>query len=67
MDDEAVGWRSIEVVRASSGWCDLVLHGEARVLARKAGYVGFSLSMTHESDYASAVVVGERRRGKDRR
>jgi holo-[acyl-carrier protein] synthase len=52
-------------VRTSSGWCDLVLHGEARALAREAGYVGFSLSMTHESDYASAVVVGERRRGKD--
>jgi holo-[acyl-carrier protein] synthase len=67
VDDEPVGWRSIEVVRASSGWCDLVLHGEARALARRAGYVGFSLSMTHESDYASAVVVGERRRRKESR
>jgi holo-[acyl-carrier protein] synthase len=65
VDNEAIAWRSIEVVRASSGWCDLVLHGLARALARKAGYIGFSLSMTHESDYASAVVVGERRRGKD--
>jgi holo-[acyl-carrier protein] synthase len=67
VDDEPVGWRSIEVVRASSGWCDLVLHGAARTLARRAGYVGFSLSMTHESDYASAVVVGERRRRKESR
>jgi holo-[acyl-carrier protein] synthase len=65
LGDEAIGWRSIEVVRASSGWCDLVLHGDARALAREAGYVGFSLSMTHESDYASAVVIGERRQGKD--
>ncbi len=63
-DDEAVGWRTIEVVRASSGWCGLALHGGARALARQAGYVGFSLSMTHELDYASAVVVAERRRGK---
>lgn len=63
--DEAIGWRSIEVVRASSGWCDLVLHGEARALAKQAGCTGFSLSMTHESDYASAVVVCERRREKD--
>jgi holo-[acyl-carrier protein] synthase len=65
LEDEPVSWRSIEVVRAANGWCDLVLHGEARALAREAGYVGFSLSMTHESDYASAVVIGERRRGKD--
>jgi holo-[acyl-carrier protein] synthase len=65
LGDEAIGWRSIEIVRTSSGWCDLVLHGEARALAREAGYVAFALSMTHESDYASAVVIGERRRGKD--
>jgi holo-[acyl-carrier protein] synthase len=67
VDDEPIGWRSIEVVRASSGWCDLVLHREARALAQRAGYVGFSLSMTHESDYASAIVVGERRRRKEKR
>jgi holo-[acyl-carrier protein] synthase len=63
--DEAIGWRSIEVVRASSGWCDLVLHGKARSLARSAGCTGFALSMTHESDYASAVVVCERRQERD--
>jgi holo-[acyl-carrier protein] synthase len=65
LGDEAIGWRSIEVVRASSGWCDLVLHGKARALAQRAGCTGFSLSMTHESDYASAVVVCERRRERD--
>jgi holo-[acyl-carrier protein] synthase len=65
LGDEAIGWRSIEVVREPSGWCDLVLHREARALAQEAGYVGFSLSMTHESDYASAVVIGERLQGKD--
>jgi holo-[acyl-carrier protein] synthase len=61
LDDEAIGWRSIEIVRSSSGWCDLVLHREARSYARRAGCGAFSLSMTHESDYASAVVVCERR------
>lgn len=65
LGDEAIGWRSIEVVRSSSGWCNLVLHAEARAFAREAGCVGFSLSMTHESDYASAVVVCERRRRKE--
>jgi holo-[acyl-carrier protein] synthase len=62
--DEAIGWRSIEVVRASSGQCHVELHGEALALAEEGGYVGVSLSMTHESDYASAVVLGERRSGK---
>jgi len=64
LEDQAVAWKSIEVVRAPGGWCEIVLHEEARALARDAGYVGFSLSMTHEADYASAVVVGERNRGR---
>jgi holo-[acyl-carrier protein] synthase len=62
LDQEGIGWQSTEVVRAPNGSCELALHGKARALARKAGFIGFSLSMTHESDYASAVVVGERRR-----
>jgi holo-[acyl-carrier protein] synthase len=62
--DEAIGWKSIEVVRDPGGWCEIELHAEARERARQAGYVGFSLSMTHESDYASAVVIGERRQRK---
>jgi len=60
--DEAVGWRAIEVVREAGGACALVLHGEADARAQDAGFTAFSLSMTHEADYASAVVVGERRR-----
>jgi holo-[acyl-carrier protein] synthase len=63
--DEAIPWRSIEIVRASNGSCDIVLHGEASDVARGTECRGFSLSMTHESDYASAVVVCERGRGKD--
>ena len=65
LGDEVIPWRSIEVVRASNGSCDLVLHGEASAVARDAECRGFSLSMTHESDYASAVVVCERGRGKE--
>jgi holo-[acyl-carrier protein] synthase len=65
LDNEAIAWRSIEIVRCSNGWCHLVLHGEALALARAAEYGRFSLSMTHESEYASAVVVCERPRRKD--
>ncbi|HEY8087053.1 MAG TPA: holo-ACP synthase [Polyangiaceae bacterium] len=64
VDEEGVGWRSIEVERMPGGWCELALHGEARALARKQGFVGFSVSMSHEMDYAGAVVVGERRRAR---
>ncbi|MSP61018.1 MAG: holo-[acyl-carrier-protein] synthase [Myxococcales bacterium] len=52
-----VGWREIEVRRAPSGRCDLVLHGGARAAADEAGTDGIALSMTHEGDYAAAVVV----------
>jgi holo-[acyl-carrier protein] synthase len=59
LNDEAISWRSIEVQRQPAGWCDLVLHGEAAALAQSAGFVGFSVSLTHEASYASAVVLGE--------
>lgn len=61
-DDEAVSWRSIEVQRTKGGAPLLLLHDEARAQAEGRGFTGFSLSMTHEADYASAVVIGERRR-----
>jgi holo-[acyl-carrier protein] synthase len=58
--DEPVAWRSIEIMREPGGACRLVLHREAHACAVLAGFTGFSLSMTHEADYASAVVLGER-------
>jgi holo-[acyl-carrier protein] synthase len=51
-------WRSIEVRRHASGWCDLVLHGEAASLARRQGIAALTLSMTRTADCAVAVVVG---------
>ncbi len=41
-----IGWRALEVVRAPSGACTLVVDG--RELA---------LSMSHEGDFATAVVL----------
>lgn len=52
-------WRSIEVRRDPAGWCELVLTGTARELADGAKVTCFSLSMSHEGDYATAVVVAE--------
>ena len=50
-------WRSIEVVRDPQGWCDINLTGSAARLADEAGIVGLALSMSHEGDLATAVVI----------
>jgi holo-[acyl-carrier protein] synthase len=51
-------WRSIEVRRHSSGWCELVLHGEAAALAARQGITSLALSMSRADGCAVAVVVG---------
>lgn len=57
--DEAVPWRSIEVVRAPGGWVELELHDAAAALAEAAGLTELAVSLTHECDYASAAVVAQ--------
>jgi holo-[acyl-carrier protein] synthase len=57
IDEEGIPWTSIEVVRQSAGWCDLVLHGPALELARRQGLSSFAVSISHEVDYATAVVI----------
>ncbi|HEX5307718.1 MAG TPA: holo-ACP synthase [Solirubrobacteraceae bacterium] len=58
-DDDPVAWRSIEVCRASSGWVELRLTGAAAALAADAGVSELALSISHESGFATAVVVAE--------
>lgn len=59
--DVGIDWRSIEVTSAHDGAPKLALSGEAARIAREKGFVAFSVSLTHERDYAAAVVVGTRR------
>jgi holo-[acyl-carrier protein] synthase len=59
--DEPLDWRSIEVVRRADGSCTLSLHGAARRLARERGLTAIDVSLSHDGDYAVAVVVGEAR------
>ena len=55
LDLDGVGWREIEVRRAPTGAVELVLHGAA---AASAGDLdALALSLSHEGDYATAVVV----------
>lgn len=61
-------WRSIEVHREPEGWCELRLSGEAESMAASAGIVSLAVSLSHEGQLATAVVVaGLRVRGTHRR
>ena len=51
---DGIGWRQIEVRRNPDGACDLVLHDRA---AELAGAAEIALSMSHEGDLATAVVM----------
>jgi holo-[acyl-carrier protein] synthase len=57
LGEQGVGWREIEVQRAPSGAPTLVLHGTAHACARKTGVNSVELSLSHEGDYATAVVI----------
>lgn len=50
-------WRQIEVAREDSGACRLILHGDAQTTAQQRGVVDLALSLSHEGDYATAVVL----------
>ena len=55
--DEPLSWRDIEVCRAPSGDCSLILRGTARRAADLAGVSELAVSLSHEGDYATAVVI----------
>jgi holo-[acyl-carrier protein] synthase len=55
--DVGLDWRQIEVRRSANGHCMLALHGVAKEVAVAARIIDLSVSLSHEGDYASAVVV----------
>lgn len=55
--DDPVPWNHIRVRRHPEGWTDLVLSGLAAVRAQEAGIEEWAVSLSHEGDLASAVVV----------
>lgn len=50
-------WRLIEVRRERSGRCHLALHGTVRDAAIRLGSNHLALSMSHDGEYAVAVVI----------
>lgn len=57
MVEHGGAWSDIEVVRNPSGRCELRLHGRAREAADALGANAFAVSLSHEFEYATAVVV----------
>ena len=57
LTEDGVSWRDMEVVREDSGYCRLQLHGRALELARQRGASRFLLSLSHDGEYAAAVVA----------
>jgi holo-[acyl-carrier protein] synthase len=54
--ETGVNWRDIETVRRRDGSCAVVLHGAAQRAAERLGVSQILLSMSHDGDYAIAVV-----------
>ena len=56
---DGVGWQDLEVINEPSGRPTLRLHGAAERVAAQMGVARVSLSMTHTSETAMAVVILE--------
>lgn len=54
--EAGIGWRDIEVRKLPDGACRLALHGTAASKAAALGVREISLSLSHDGDYAGAVV-----------
>jgi holo-[acyl-carrier protein] synthase len=59
--DKGVPWTDLEVYRSQSGDCELRLHGAAFAAATSNGIANIALSLSHEGDYATAIVMAQRK------
>jgi holo-[acyl-carrier protein] synthase len=55
--DRGIDWRDIEVRRTATGFVELALRGAAREAAARCGAGELAVSLSHEGDFATAVVV----------
>jgi len=60
LSEAGISWRDIEVVKLPDGHCELQLHGRVATRAHQAGCTQWQLSLSHEGDYAGAVVMALR-------
>lgn len=59
-----INWRDLEVVRRADGSCELAIHGRARSLSKFTDLDDVALSLSHDGDYAVAIVTLRRARPK---
>ncbi|HEY0817435.1 MAG TPA: holo-ACP synthase [Rhizobacter sp.] len=57
LSEAGVNWRDIEVEKLDDGACRLALHGRAASQAQRLGVREIALSLSHDGDYAAAVVT----------
>ncbi len=57
LSEAGVDWRDIEVVRHPDGRCELALHGRAREAADALGVTRALVCLSHDGEYAAAVVA----------
>lgn len=57
LSEAGVDWREIEVVRQEDGGCRLALHGKALEALRALGGASALVCLSHDGDYAAAVVA----------
>jgi len=57
LSDAGVNWRDMEVQRAEDGACSLVVRGEALAAARALHIGGWLVCLSHDGEYAAAVVA----------
>lgn len=57
LSEAGVAWRDIEVRRLPGGACELALRGKAAARAAELGVCDIALSLSHDGDYAAAVVT----------
>ena len=54
---QGVGWKDLEVRRNDTGACHMELHRAAKRAADDGGVTMLALSMSHDGDYAAAIVI----------
>jgi holo-[acyl-carrier protein] synthase len=59
LSEAGVGWRDIEVLRHEDGACSLQLHRKAAEIAASTGCTQIALSLSHDGDYATAMVAAQ--------
>ena len=57
LGNAGIGWREIEVRKLSDGDCNVALHGQVAKLAQTMGVTKIMLSLSHDGEYAGAMVA----------